>query len=351
MRLRDGVFLDFDNVLMVPQRSSLDSRTEVNLLRTFKFPHSKFVIYGTGIIAANMDTTGSFKMAVKLAEFKMFTALHKHYREEELVSFFETHLDIWDYVFYTIGIKATDIAKLLRVRDRIHTNELFPRLICMDVANGYTKNFVEHLELIRREFPYAVIMAGNVATGSMTEELIHAGADIVKIGIGSGSTCLTRIKTGVGIPQLSAVDTCAFQAHGLRAHVCSDGGVTSVGDVCKALGAGADFVMLGGLLAGTAECEGERVQKYGKSGLLFHGMSSLVANEKWNGGISGPRTSEGKEVFIPLKGPVENVIQDIQGGIASCCTYLGCSKIKDIPRCAEFVRVYSTHNRLFMEKE
>jgi GMP reductase len=348
MRVREGVALDFQDVLLVPQRSSLDSRMDAELEREYKFPHSSLRIRGTGVIASNMDTTGSFAMACGLAGSRMFCALHKHYSESELVSFFETHKDIWDYVFYTLGIQSQDFAKLLRVRDQIGDKD-FPRLLCLDVANGYTKNFVEHLKLLREYFPPSVIMAGNVVTGNMTEELILAGADIVKVGIGPGSVCETRIKTGVGIPQISAVSDCAFQAHGLRAHVCSDGGITCVGDICKALGAGADFVMLGGFLAGTDECDGEWEDYQEGRRLKFHGMSSQVANKKWGSGIHGPRTSEGKEVLIPSKGPVENLVQEIQGGIASCCAYLGCSKIKDIPRCSEFVRVHRTHNRVFDE--
>lgn len=350
MRVRPGVYLDFKDVLIVPQRSSLDSRINVDIERTYNFLHSKRSWTGFGIIAANMDTTGSFKMARSLAEQKCLTALHKHYSIEDLTNFFVENQDLWNNTFYTIGISTSDIVKLEKVKHEINKkvgNKGFPVMLCLDAANGYTSNFVGHLKEMRKLFPETTIMAGNVCTGNMTEELILSGADILKCGIGGGSCCLTRVKTGVGMPQLSAIDICSYQAHGLKAHICGDGGITCPGDVSKNFAAGGDFCMIGGLFAGTDECDGEWVEKNEQKFLKFHGMSSKEAQEKWSGGLSSYRSSEGKEVLVPYKGPVKDVIQDIAGGVRSACTYVGASCIKDLPKCSEFVHTTVQENKYF----
>lgn len=344
MRIRDHCFLDFQDVLLVPQRSSLDSRASVELERTFRFKHTSRTITCCPIIGANLDTVGSFNMARALAKHKMLTAIHKHYSENELVEFFDDK-DIWDFAFYTVGASTQSMQKLYSVMRRVGGD--WPHLVCLDAANGYTQAFEDALVCLRNMVPEAVILAGNVATGNMTEELLLQGADIVKVGIGSGSLCETRIKTGIGVPQLSATDICAYQAHGLGGHVCSDGGITSVGDICKALGVGGDFVMLGGFLAGAEECDGEWLDE----GLKAHGMSSRAAMVMWHGGVAPHRTSEGREVIVPCKGPVEALVQDIKGGVASCCTYIGCLKIKDMPKCAEFIRVRRQYNDLFVREK
>ena len=392
MRIDNHIKLDFDDVLITPQRSSLDSRADVNLKRTFKFCHSKRTLTCFPIISSNMDTCGSFNVSKALSKHNMLTALHKHYSIEELVKFFYENEQVWDYTFYTIGCNEKDLEKLQSVRQSIAMEisggdetiyhdamKDFPRLLCLDAANGYTENFVEHLKKIRSLFPNAIIMAGNVVTGNVTEELILKGADIVKVGIGSGSACLSRLVAGIGIPQVSAIDDCAYQAHGLNGHVCSDGGVVYTGDIAKAFGVGADFVMCGGLFAGTEECDGEwiyEVERYGdnkhlvecktdedytklwekyiyqdaaytvtKHALKFHGMSSEEAMNKWNGGVSSHRTSEGKEVTVPYKGSIDKIVQEIKGGVSSCCTYSGAINLKDLPKCAQFIRVNNTHNR------
>ena len=364
MRIKDSEYLDFQDVLLVPQRSSLDTRADVNLERTFIFRCGQSITC-CPIIAANLDTTGSFEMAKALAKHKMLTALHKHYTQKELFDFFWNNPEVWDYVFYTIGTSPNDLEKLCRFKQeflgRIDDYDDFPKLICLVAANGYTGTFADALYRLRDQFPNSIILAGNVVTGNMTEELLLQGADIVKVGIGSGSLCTTRIKTGVGVPQLSATDLCAYQAHGLNGHICSDGGITCVGDICKAFAVGADFVMLGGFLGGTEECEGEWINKEDyeriessvdytvvkKKFLKIHGMSSKAAQDKYQGGMASHRTSEGRELEIPCKGPVEALIQDIRGGIASCCTYIGCLKIKDMPKCAEFIRVRKQYNNFF----
>lgn len=359
MRISHEEKVDFDDVLIIPQRSGTPSRSCVELTRTFKFAHTDYQWTGVPIIAANMYGTGTFAMAKVLAKHQMLCALHKHYSIDDLVNFFQTHPHLTDYVFYSLGTSQEDRSKMAEVFHRLSEKGFpQPNLINLDVANGYTESFVDSVKSLRREYPNAVIMAGNVVTPNMTEELLLSGASIVKAGIGGGSHCMTRKKTGVGYPQLSCVDECSFAAHGLpHGMICSDGGCRNAGDVCKAICAGGDFVMLGGMLAGTDECEGEWTYEreivdsttYAgvpaftsnevKSSLKFFGMSSREAQEQFNGGLAIYRASEGSCTQIPYKGPVEEILKDIMGGLRSCGTMIGAEQIKNFPRCASFVRI------------
>ena len=219
--------------------------------------------------------------------------------------------------------------------------------VCIDVANGYTEAFVSFVKKVRDTFPDLVIMAGNVVTGDMTEELLLSGADIVKVGIGPGSVCTTRKMTGVGYPQLSAIIECADAAHGLGGRICADGGCTVPGDIAKAFGGGADFVMLGGMFAGHDEAGGERVELDGKVYRRFYGMSSKDAMDKYSGGVAKYRAAEGKSVLLPERGPVENTVQDILGGVRSACTYVGARRLKELTMRTTFVRVSMQINEVF----
>merc|ERR1719453_1798279 len=222
-------------------------------------------------------------------------------------------------------------------------------LICLDVANGYSEFFVDTVKRVRARWPEHTIMAGNVVTKEMTEELIFSGADIIKVGIGPGSVCTTRKQTGVGYPQLSAVMECADAAHGLRGRVVSDGGCTCAGDVAKAFGGGADFVMLGGMLAGHDECAGEMIQEGGEYFKVFYGMSSDTAMKKHAGGVAEYRSSEGKTVRVPYRGPVDETIRDILGGVRSACTYVGAGELREISKRTTFVRVTQQLNTVFTD--
>jgi len=356
MRIQDGIKLDYKDVLIVPQRSDISSRSNVDLEREYKFKHTPhwLNVTGLGIIAANMDTTGTFEMSKELTKHSMFTALHKHYTAEQLAEYQMSQGS--DNFFITIGTNLEDLDKLEKVLEIIEIktkeNTYFPEMINLDVANGFNVQFVKHLNKVREKFPDSVIMAGNVIGGSMTKELILNGADIVKIGIGSGSSCLTRVIAGVGYPQLSSIDDAAYEAHGIGGLICADGGCTRVGDICKAMAAGADFVMLGGMLSGVDECSGEwELDKDGnKKAFKFYGMSSEEANNKYNGGLKDYKAAEGKCVKVPYRGKVENIIREIKGGLASCCSYVGATKIKDLPKCASFVRVTQQENTIFGEK-
>lgn len=343
MHIEDSMRLDFKDVLIRPKRSTLTSRSEVDITREFTFPHSPERYHAIPIIAANMDTTGTMEMARVLAKHRMSTALNKHYESDELIDFF-TQEELHAPVFYSMGMSEGEFEKLLDIQEK--TNHCI-KFLCLDVANGYTESFVAFVEKVRKTFSNAVIMAGNVVTGDMTEELILAGADIVKVGIGPGSVCTTRKMTGVGYPQLSAIIECADAAHGLGGRICADGGCTTPGDVAKAFGAGADFVMLGGLFAGHDESGGEAVEINGKTFKRFYGMSSKRAMDQYAGGVAHYRAAEGKEVLIESRGSVENTIQDILGGIRSACTYVGARRLRELTKRTTFIRVSQQLNDIF----
>jgi GMP reductase len=404
--------LDFDSVLIRPKRSTLKSRGEVDLTRQFKFKWSPHPFNGIPLIAANMDTVGTIEMANVLNSHKVSVALHKHYDQATLIEQFNEPLSS-QYLWYSMGIGESDIAKFNAVKSSImelRANTI--RNVCIDVANGYSQYFVDFVKRFREQNPSVVIMAGNVVTPEITEELILAGADIVKVGIGPGSVCTTRIKTGIGYPQLSAIIECADAAHGLEGQICGDGGCRTPGDVAKAFGGGADFVMLGGMFAGHDESGGKVVggkyktktlfynskadgeltdaytylvrtpdhvecavpatdirrlqsgdqevlakmhKKYpnlieveGERHVEFYGMSSKVAQDKHNGGVAEYRASEGKRVLVPYRGPVENTLKEILGGVRSACTYTGARKLKELSKRTTFIMLHGdTHNQVF----
>lgn len=342
MRIEYDVKLDFRDVLIRPKRSVLKTRADVSLEREFNFKHSQVNWHGVPIIASNMDHTGTFNMAKALSEYKLMTALDKFIPLEDIKKI-AAESKILMSLFVSIGIADADFERL----EKIMGLAKFP-FICLDVANGYTERFVSSLEHLREKYPSAVIMAGNVVTGEMVEELILSGADIVKIGIGPGSVCTTREKTGVGYPQLSAIIECADAAHGLGGQVCADGGCTTPGDVAKAFAAGADFVMLGGMLAGHDECLGEVIEEHGKKFKRFYGMSSSEAMEKHHGTVADYRASEGRSVNIPYRGPVKNTVLDILGGIRSACTYVGAHRLKELSKRTTFIRVARQLNEVFV---
>ena len=346
MRIEYEIKLGFKDVMIRPKRSTLKSRSQVSLERNFTFVNSKKKWSGVPIIAANMDTVGTFEMAVALAEEKIITAVHKHYSEEEWTEFLKSqHEEIHQYICLSTGTGNQDEEKIKNIISK-HPKIEF---LCIDVANGYSEHFVEFVKKIRKNFPDKTIIAGNVVTGEMVEELILAGADIIKVGIGPGSVCTTRVKTGVGYPQLSAIIECADAAHGLGGHIIGDGGCKVPGDVAKAFGGGADFVMLGGMFAGHDESGGEMVEENGKMYRLFYGMSSKTAMDKHSGGVAEYRASEGKTVKVPYKGKVSETVKDILGGVRSTCTYVGASELRELSKRTTFIRVQEQENQVFKD--
>ena len=342
MRIENEILLDYNDVLIRPKRSTLESRKQVDLTRNFSFKSSDQEWSGVPIVAANMDTTGTFETALEMETHKALTCLHKHYSVEELFDFFFTPRE---YTAYSMGINEADVHKWEILKSKLPKGNI--QFVCIDVANGYTERFIQFVKEFKDANPNIIVIAGNVVTADITEQLILAGADIVKVGIGPGSVCTTRLQTGVGYPQLSAVIECADAAHGLGGMVMADGGCTTPGDVAKAFAAGADFVMLGGMLAGHDESGGETVVENGKTYKAFYGMSSDTAMEKHSGGVAEYRSSEGRTVQVPYRGPLRNTILDILGGIRSTCTYVGANELKQLPKRTTFVLVNSTHNKIF----
>ena len=372
MRIESDVKLDYSSVLIRPKRSTLGSRKSVDLHRGFNFrnykpddPRPEIKHWrGIPIMASNMDGVGSFEVADKLAQDGMFTCLVKTYSAMQLVGFFDDpdKPQRKEFVAYSMGITEEDHDKFRLVYEQAPDI----KYVCIDVANGYSERFLEFVKQFRTLYPHIVIIAGNVVTADQTQELILNGADIVKVGIGPGSVCTTRIKTGVGYPQLSAVIECADAAHGLGGHIIADGGCTCPGDVAKAFAGGADFVMLGGMLAGHDEGGGEVITKHFANGeatkldngnflphyeekqfVQFYGMSSKAANDKHFEGLKEYRASEGRDVLVPYRGELKNTLQDILGGLRSTCTYAGAARLKHLSKCTTFVLVDNQYNKVY----
>ena len=370
MKIETDEKLDYCDVLIRPARSTLTSRSDVTLTRDFSFKHSRLVHSCIPIMAANMDTVGTFDMAKSFQigacdgmwpeDAVPLVAMSKHHTVNDWEHEYNLGKGLdygvespmpwgFDNCAITAGMCKGDKEKTIEIVNHYHNTDWPIRFVCLDVANGYTEKFVDFVKEMRECLQdKVVIIAGNVVTREMTEALVIAGADIVKVGIGPGSVCTTRKLTGVGYPQLSAVAECADAAHGLDAHVMADGGCTSAGDVAKAFAAGADFVMLGGMLAGHDECLGEKVvDSDGETYKEFYGMSSDTAMNKYNGGVATYRASEGKTVRVPHRGPVVQTLQEILGGVRSACTYVGARRLKDLPKCATFVKVHRQLNTVF----
>ena len=340
-KIEAGDKLDFQNVLIRPKRSTLSSRSQVDLERSFNFKHSTYTWNGVPIIAANMDTTGTFEVYNTLRNHKIITALHKFYTLGD----YQEHLSDLDsdYFMVSTGITDSDFSNLTQILSKIPV-----KWICIDVANGYMDTLVTFCQKVRARFPDKIIVAGNVVTREVVEELILNGkVDIVKVGIGPGSACTTRLKTGVGMPQLSAVLECADAAHGVGGRIISDGGITCPGDMAKAFGGGADFVMMGGQFAGHDQNPGEVIEENGKQYKLFYGMSSDKAQETHFGKMNSYRSSEGRVLKIPYKGDLNHTVLDYLGGLRSTCTYINAKTIKEMAKCTTFVRVSQQLNNFY----
>ena len=362
-QILSGIYLDYSDILIRPKMGiNLNSRKDVDLQRIFKFKHGQ-TRTGLGVFNANMATVGNFVVAQKLLARGMFATIHKHYSADEVGTFIDScrqqNISV-DNLFVTIGLKNADleIQKLKKLESDYGWKS--PRNICIDAPNFYIQNALDVLKRVRAEFSDAVIMAGNIASGDICLKLLDY-ADIIKCGIGSGSACLTRKQTGCGTPMVSLIVECADIAHSVNGHICADGGIVDVGDICKALCLNADFVMVGGIFAGTDEAEGEIIAKHFETLELvdgarviqtkyfkkYYGMSSEYANNKFAGGMADYKTSEGRELLIPYTGALDKILQDINGGIASCCTYIGATSVKQMAKCATIIQVHNQLNRVF----
>ncbi len=351
MKIEYDEKLDFSDVLLKPKRSRLTSKLDVNLEREFTFPNSTRKWRGIPIMASNMDGVGTFSMANALQKYNMITIIKKDYSFQA----WKRVMEQWEdgqrkvdpnYVGLSVGTGVFFDKGAADFREARKIAEAFPEIpfIVVDVANGYLESSLGALRLVRDAFPNHIIACGNVATIEMAEELVLEGADIVKVGIGPGSVCTTRIKSGVGVPQLSAIIECS-DVHGIDGHIIGDGGCTNPGDIAKAFGGGADFVMLGSMLAGHNVCEEEIVEDDdGKKWVMFYGMSSEAARKRHGGRKDGYRSMEGRVVRMPYRGDITETVEDILGGLTSAMVYIGAQKIKDMPKCATFNRVRHTHS-------
>lgn len=337
--------LDFKDVLIRPKRSNIHSRSCVDLTREFHFKHSRLVWKGVPVIAANMDTTGTLQVYETLSKHQIVTALHKFYNLQDFLDYKSNDEKTLDPRFFMIstGISESDFERLVGILTHIDCN-----WICIDIANGYLDSLIAFCKRVRTQFPDKIIVAGNVVTREIVEDLILAGVDIVKAGIGPGSACTTRLKTGVGMPQISAILECADAAHGLGGHVISDGGITCPGDMSKAFGAGADFVMVGGQFAGHDQNPGEIIEHEGKQYKMFYGMSSRKAQETHYGKMNSYRSSEGRVIKIPYKGDLETTVMDYLGGLRSTCTYVNASNLEELAQRTTFIRVSQQMNTIFV---
>lgn len=369
MQIIEEVQLDYSDVLIRPRRSTIASRKDADITREYKFKWSNKVIKGTGIMQANMGTIGNFEVSRKMLKNGLFACLHKHHNIGDLVNFYGELIsdgdDKWQRCLLSIGLKDNGIDKLREINNKFNIQVG----IKLDVPNGYIPQVKDMVINLRKEFPYMFIMVGNVVTGDITEDLILSGADCVSIGVGPGSQCITRKQTGCGRPQLSAVIECADAAHQVGGMVCADGGITCPGDIGKAFGAGADFVMIGGLFAGTDEAEGDVItncyatdeRNVNSNGIFksheviykdkkfkqFYGMSSTLAQEKFGNGKPSYRASEGRITLVPYVGSVDGVVEELLGGLRSTMTYIGAGRLKDIPKCCVFYKVNNQLNRTY----
>ena len=363
MQIINETQLDFSDVLIKPRRSSIDSRSKVDITREYKFKWCPYVIKGTGIMQANMGTIGNFEVSRRMLDNGLFACLHKHHNINELIGFYKELIkkgdDTWRRCLLGIGLRDNGIDKLRQINKELGIQVG----IKFDVPNGYIPQVKERVIELRNEFPEMFIMVGNVVTGDITEDLILSGADCVAVGIGNGAQCLTRRQTGCGRPQFSAIVECADAAHQVGGMVCSDGGITCPGDLGKAFGSGADFIMIGSLFAGTDEAEGEIIEKYVTNGEYdmiferlhiekkefkkFYGMSSTLAQEKFGNGKPSYRASEGRITLIPYTGPIQDTIEELLGGLRSTMTYIGARKLKDIPKQCVFYKVHNQLNQMY----
>jgi len=346
MKIENDVKLDFTDVLFRPKRSTLSSRSEVCVERTFHFKHSGRSWTGVPVISSNMDTVSCVEMYKAFSKEKMITCFHKYINIEDVIQACKEGFSS-EYFMLSTGITDRDFNNLENQVNFLNGHNIDVAFICIDVANGYMFKLQEFCKRMRERFPNVTLVAGNVVTREIVEELIISGVDVVKVGIGSGAVCTTRLQTGVGMPQFSAVMECSDAAHGVGGMIISDGGICYPGDVSKAFGGGSDFVMIGSMFAGHEECPGEVFEENGKKYKLFYGMSSDTAMNKHHGGVASYRSSEGKTVKVPYKGPVLNTIQNILGGVRSTCTYVGASRLKDLSKCATFVRVNRQVNTFY----
>jgi IMP dehydrogenase len=316
--------LAFDDILLVPQHSSIVSRKTVSLASDIGG-----IVLQTPIIAAPMDTVCETAMAVKIAQLGGLGVLHRYMPVEAQAQMLQDVIALGSSAFVSIGATGSflDDAKVLV--------KAGATAILVDTANGHSDYAINAVKALRQEFGADIhIMSGNIATADGYSRLADAGTDSVRVGIGGGSACTTRIVSGHGVPTLSSIlDIRSVFPYGDGPAIIADGGIRNSGDAAKALAAGANAVMLGGALAGTDESPGDIIEGNRK---LFRGMASYEAQKDGRGSVSGV---EGISTTVPCKGPVEHVINDFKSGIASAMSYTGVDNLKDFAYNSIYIQV------------
>lgn len=348
MQILDGVKLDFEDVLLCPRRTLATSRKDINLFREFRFYHSPYNLKCIPIIVANMSSVGTIEAARTVTKYGMMCALHKYYDIDTIINFYHECKErrVLDKVWFSFGIRDKDFDKAVLFNNSLKDEKYSPNLV-LDSANGHMDKFCITCSKYRDLFKDSIICAGNVVIQEMTSELIlHGGVDIVKIGLGSGSACLSRSIAGTGYPQLSACLENSAIAHGLKngdkklGLITSDGGIKQIGDIAKAIAVGSDIVMIGGMFSGYLENAGEWVldEQGNKKSIKFYGMSSYYAQELFDE-VKDYTASEGEVKEVNYKGSMEVIIKEILGGLRSACSYSGASSLRDLSKCAALVRI------------
>ena len=362
-------YLDFKDVLILPKKSNLNSRKEVILEQTIFFQNGvKWT--GIPIVASNMTTIGTLEVYKVLSTYKIITALHKFHSLQDLQNYNKENSDCVlnpDYFMISTGISDEDYKNITNILDNFEC-----KFICVDIANGYISKFNEFCKVLRSKYPEKIIVAGNVCTSEGVNMLNELEMDIVKVGIGGGSACTTRIQTGIGMPQLSCVLECVEECQAYnqgcfiiydeydhpklkKSFVLSDGGITCPGDLVKAFGAGADFVMIGGAFAGHDENPGEIIcnEKSGDLHKLFYGMSSSYAmkNNYAANNNTNYRSSEGRELKVPYKGALKDTVEDYLGGLRSACTYTNSATLQELASNTKFIIVNNQYNSYLLQKK
>lgn len=309
--------ITFDDILMVPSYNHYESRRLVDISMTDKAGKLTLKL---PVMSSNMDTVTESAMANFMSSKGGIGVLHRFMSIENNIAEFKKCVDT---VFVSVGCTDAELERAKALSD------VGAHYFCIDVAHAHAKYVGHTLKQLRKMLPNACIMAGNVATYAGADYLASCGADIIKAGIGGGSVCSTRIKTGFGIPMLTCIQDCAR----CDRSIVADGGIRAPGDIVKALAFGADFVMIGGMLAGTAVTPGEIITaKDGKKIKQYRGMASREAQTDFMGGMSDWKTAEGVATDVPYRDDQDLILSDIMGGLRSGLTYAGASTIRELQR-------------------
>ena len=323
-----GRGLTFDDVLIIPSKSEVRSRRDPKL--TSQLTKTKSI--ETPILSANMDTITEYDMAFAMHQMGAIGILHRFVTIQEQAQFVaQLKTQGVNHIAASIGVND-DYQERAKALIQAGAN-----IITIDIAHGHSVLMMDVMKWMKDKFPTVDLIAGNVATPDAVVDLIEAGADAIKVGIGPGSMCTTRIITGAGVPQLTAIAMCAQAAAPYQVPVIADGGIKTSGDIVKAFAAGASTVMLGSMLSGTIETPGEI--KHGRK--QYRGMASRAAQESWRGGVPTGMAPEGESTYVSVKGHVKDVISELTGGIRSGMSYVNANQLSEIKDKARFIEMSS----------